>query len=697
MLQSLVEAFGRADGEGAVAIARRAVEAAPDDPKTHHVLAMVLHAVGDREGAHASLERAMALAPGSAALQLSRAKFHYASGELEQAAQALGTTAELDPNQYETYVLQSYLALAAGDLAAAEERARVALRVQPENPRVQMALGNALLVKGEVEAAMGAYNRAVQYGPQLPAAHAVLGAAYLQQGHWAFAERAFANAIRLEPRELGARRGLIEALARQGRHAEAARYAQDLARHLPEQGALWRVLGDLQRAAGDASAATAAYRTAVERNPGDRAALGALVELARAGGELEALGHWLDQQLDAQPGHDALWRTRLVATAGPEQALAVARRWLAARPQHLAAEEAVAIALEAAGEHAAAAAAAQAIVDREPARTDAQLLLVRAQARQDPEAAYQRLRAVAEAAASVPERRAELALLADLSLRLDRPGEAVEHWLERHRLVRRPEAALLPVADPDPRVAPLLRDLPEAAADAAIPVFLYGPPGSAVERIAQLLAAQSGRRLLADRYSPQARGDRFMYPEFERYLAGEEAAIADLGRAWHAGLGTWSGQRVIDWLLHFDLRLLPAVQRALPGARWLLVLRDPRDMLLDWLAVGAPQGWPLPEPEEAAHWLAGLCRQLAPVERLLPEQCLRLDPDRLAAQPQAELARASAFLQLESDPEAGEAAALVAHALRGMAPAGRWRRFEPHLGPAFAPLAEVAHALGYRD
>ena len=50
-----------------------------------------------------------------------------------------------------------------------------------------------------------------------------------------------------------------------------------------------------------------------------------------------------------------------------------------------------------------------------------------------------------------------------------------------------------------------------------------------------------------------------------------------------AGRGIANGQ-VFDWLLWWDNALLRALRPHLPEALLMVAVRDPRDMLLDWLA-----------------------------------------------------------------------------------------------------------------
>ena len=61
---------------------------------------------------------------------------------------------------------------------------------------------------------------------------------------------------------------------------------------------------------------------------------------------------------------------------------------------------------------------------------------------------------------------------------------------------------------------------------------------------------------------------------------------------------------LIDWLPAFDAHFLPLLHRLFGDTRLIVVTRDARECLLDWLALGSATGWrPTPEADAAA-WLA---------------------------------------------------------------------------------------------
>src|SRR5690606_34305333 len=143
---------------------------------------------------------------------------------------------------------------------------------------------------------------------------------------------------------------------------------------------------------------------------------------------------------------------------------------------------------------------------------------------------------------------------------------------------------------------------------------------------------------------------------------------------------------VVDWLLHWDNALLLALRPHLPGGRLMAVLRDPRDMLLDWYAHGAPLPLQLASAGEAARWLAGVLGQLADLheQELYPHLLLRVD--EVINDPVALGASLSQVLGVPLPPAPPAPPRL---------PAGRWRAYAQALAGPFAALTPVAVRLGY--
>lgn len=144
---------------------------------------------------------------------------------------------------------------------------------------------------------------------------------------------------------------------------------------------------------------------------------------------------------------------------------------------------------------------------------------------------------------------------------------------------------------------------------------------------------------------------------------------------------------VIDWLLWWDNSLLTALRPHLPEGRLIIVLQDPRDMLLDWIAYGSPIPLALDSLQHAANWLGDILNQIATLHELdlYPHHLIRLDG--IEDNPQA---LATTLENIFGDPfpipPSLEAPRL---------PAGRWRDYREVLSSAFDAVLLTAMRLGY--
>jgi hypothetical protein len=252
----------------------------------------------------------------------------------------------------------------------------------------------------------------------------------------------------------------------------------------------------------------------------------------------------------------------------------------------------------------------------------------------DPAAAVQRLQRIDEGLLEgkplLGRRRQRLLGLAFDGL--EQWPDAVEAFMQAQRIgsIRLPE---LPPLDEATDAA--LRQLAEepglAEARGVAPILLCGLPGSGVAQVAALLADQSGWFVRRERF--EAVPD-FISAPFDSRLVHpfDQAGLAVLARRYRRPLERAQvpeTTQVVDWLPVLDARVIPAIKRALPGTRLLIVAREPQDMLLDWLAFGWSRGYAMPDPLTGARWLRLAAAHLDLAGKMLP--VFRADPDALLA------------------------------------------------------------------
>lgn len=686
MHTAILDALRQQDSALARTLAEQAVQAAPEDWQARRLLALALAMQDDTPAAHAQLDQAMALAPDQSILHVQRAALLLAESRLDEVAQVLQTSVALDPNTLPAYLMRARLALRQGDMETAAAQGRLAARLDPDHPELLAIQGLMALQQQQPAEALQLLDRSVRSRSDHPQTLYALALAYQANGHAAFAEQAMRRVLELLPDDLRVRLALAQLIARQGRANEAA----DTLAAAPE-GALTadglRLVGELRLEAGHPDAARAALEQALQQRQDDPRLVGAWVESVRRQGDAASVVETVDTWLQQYPHAVLLWTARLQLATDADDARAVADRWQLAMPdaiEALAGRFQVAIAT---GDNERSGQLAQALVERQPLHLPAQLRLLKDLSASDPQAAIAHIRSL-QALPSQPE---TAAILQDwLAHACDRAGEfeaAVQAWLALHPTAEA-GAVPLPAASGDSGPYPAL-GAPAADAPTPRPMFLFGLPGSAVERVAALLDANTPI-FRGDRLRPPGVDDGLRTPDGLAALATDPQQGQALVASWQATLaqrGITDG-RVIDWLAWWDNALLHALRPRLPQGMLLLVVRDPRQMLLDWLSAGAAIGYRLDDPLTAARWLATQLDQLAELmqQGLYPH--IRFDPDV------ADIDDVQA--QCEALGQAIGAQLLPAGPFRATRlPDGHWRAYCGTLDAAFAALQPVSVRLGY--
>lgn len=687
MQEQIRDALRRGDAAQALAVAQDAIAAQPQDPMLHRLLAAARHLSGDLTAALAAIEAALELAPDDPGLHVERAGLLLGARQLGEADAALARAVGLDPNQFAAYAIQGQLALGRGDIDEAERLARTAGRIAPSHPHVAAIEGMVALRRGDADSALSILSQAAQRAPEEAVVRNALGFAYMAKGHFAFAEQSFRALLEKQPESLQLRGLIADLVRRQGRPGDAADELAPLLEREDIPPGLRRVAGELQLQAGRADQAVTALKAALAAMPGDRRTLEALLEAWRRTNDLDDARATIEELLAAHPQSDNFWRARLLFEpyAGPE-ALAIVERWLAAKPDHIPALQSRAAIHDLAGEIDAADAIAHRIVELEPGHSQAELRIVDRLLQRDPPAAVARVQDLLTRAAPENQR-----LLRQLLARcLDVAGDvtaAATLWSTLHAEVadqRLPLPPLTTALGDLPPLAPLPQNAPGV-------LLLWGAPGSLVERIALTLEAAGGP-LRADRFGGNPPADPLQrYATPQELLDGrlDGSFLVSQWRAMLPGRGIAPNGPVFDWLVTWDNALLHALRPHLPEAVLMVALRDPRDMLLEWMAFSAPQRFALTSPEAGARWLADALAQIAELHEgdLFPHRLIRLDDivDDAAG------VAAAVGQALETSLPA--AASLGPPHL----PAGHWRAYVQPLAEAFALLTPVAVRLGYPE
>jgi len=692
MQEQILAALRRGANDEALALARIQVDTRPDAAQSYRLLAMALQARGERDAALAAVETAIGIAQEDPEAHFLRAVILGGTRDLDAARQALAQAIELDPNQFGAYILQAQLALGRRDLDEAARLATLAGRLEPEHPWVLAIEGMVALGRGQDAAALALLSKAGERAPDDPQVLLPLALAYIANGHHAFAEQALRKLVEDHGGALPWRALLAETLARQRRPAEGLEVLAPALADAAVPPALLRLAGELELAAGRADAALPWLRQALAALPHDtRAVVAAMTAWQRLGEQGDARST-LDALLVAAPQSGVLWQARLsLEDEDIDSARGLVARWSEAMPEAPAVLEARMRLAMRSGEEDSALALAHELAARVHDSGPAHSLIVEVLQRRDPDAAIAHVSDLLEQAGSDQAREVLSARLALLEDGAGRPAAALGRW-EALAAQRAPSRLPLPpVSLPahDTAAGPW----PEWSArgdgsEALQTLFLWGPPGSCVENVASMLARVRGFR--ADRMTARAPDDVFQRFDSIPGLSSAQLDPEQAAQGWRTGLQTRGidGVNVIEWLVWWDNALLRVLRPHVPAAGLLFVLRDPRDMLLQWVAFGSPMQFALPSVDEAAWWLERRLVQVLEASSLYRVAVLRIDGSESDGPALAGLLSRMMAMEIE----AGGRPLSRAH----FAP-GHWRRYADVLAGPFARLAPVAKALGYPE
>jgi hypothetical protein len=145
---------------------------------------------------------------------------------------------------------------------------------------------------------------------------------------------------------------------------------------------------------------------------------------------------------------------------------------------------------------------------------------------------------------------------------------------------------------------------------------------------------------------------------------------------------------LVDWLPNWDARLLPLALRVLGQPRLIVVGREPRDALVQWLAFGSPAGYRSGSADVAASYLAKARAHLEATTACAAVPTLRIDGDEAHADAQAAATKLAEFLGLQA-PEAAALARVRRSGVGGLPlalPRGRGMAYAETLAGPFATL-----------
>lgn len=484
---------------------------------------------------------------------------------------------------------------------------------------------------------------------------------------------------------------------------------------------------------GDFGAAHDLLQRALILSPGDVMILGSIGAVLRKQGFYEDAIEILDKVVAVEPRHSAAWLERgyvLEALRREGEAADSYRRALAIDPRLAPALGKLADAAARRGESDGArdlADRALAIDPQEPAATCA--LAILANEARDGARAEALLRPLLDGQVAPEDRTRALTLLGDALDRQDRTAEAFETWREAQRSFRDAYRARLEPGPDRPahrafidrireqveRTGPVAA-LPPATpveGQAAIHIFLLGYPRSGTTLIENVLASAPDVVALEERDTlidldrallgndgTMADLDALSQQELARLRSAYWARVTDLG-------GPVAGKTLVD-MNPFNGVKLPILARLFPQARFVIMRRDPRDVVLSCFRINFTPGsaaWAFSDLEETARHYDALKRLIDRCMEMLPVAFHEVRYDRLVAEFEPTVRALAAFIGLEwtddfarfdrTAKSRGVRTASETQVRKGLYNGGgQWRRYADELAPILPILAPWVDRFG---
>jgi TolB-like protein/Tfp pilus assembly protein PilF len=286
--------------ERALAAYRRALDLAPNDPRTLHNVAMKLGELGREEEAIPLSRRAVELDPLNVNLRVTLADLYQWNGQRDMAGETLREALGIAPDHPNALVGLGWLYYTTGQYDLAESHIRRALEVDPGREAWKTFLAHAVVGARGLEAGWRVLEEALAAQPGHPAILATMAELQLAHGNTAAALEYARRGLDADPNQSTAAIMLASALSMLGHLDEAEQVARNFLARRPAAMGLHAALAEVAALRGDADAALAA----AEAEPEADSRRYALALAAATAGERAATDRALATMREECNGYD---------------------------------------------------------------------------------------------------------------------------------------------------------------------------------------------------------------------------------------------------------------------------------------------------------------------------------------------------------------------------------------------------------
>ena len=199
--------------------------------------------------------------------------------DLRSAEKAFTEVLTLSPGLVPAESRLAEIRLASGDAKSALRMAEESARKAPTDVRSRVARIRGLIATGDVARAGTEVSALLKSNDNIATVHSVAGMLYFRKRDFAQAKVQFTRALQLDPSSPEALRGLSALQISAGDTAEARRLVEGAVAARPNDASLWMVQAELAATTKDLAGAEKAWRKAIELDPNQTDAYGALATL----------------------------------------------------------------------------------------------------------------------------------------------------------------------------------------------------------------------------------------------------------------------------------------------------------------------------------------------------------------------------------------------------------------------------------
>jgi len=211
----------------AIAQCNRQLQAAPGDPSTHGLLALLLHEQFDSVAAQGHIETALRADPNQPDALLALASTQADARQNEAARETFNRLLRADPQCGRAWFGLGMVEMTERRIAAAAQALELAATHMPQHIGTWHALAWIRVTRGEVAAAGLAFERAMALDRNFAETHGGIAVIAALEGREEDARAGIKRALRLDPRTMSAQYARILLLQRHGRHTEAEAVLQE--------------------------------------------------------------------------------------------------------------------------------------------------------------------------------------------------------------------------------------------------------------------------------------------------------------------------------------------------------------------------------------------------------------------------------------------------------------------------------------